>query len=123
MCKTADLLCQVFGRGKGQKRGYDGHPEIELALVKLYNATGNKNYLNLAKFFIEERGRKPYYFAREMKLLRKRGLPFFGWYKDEYSYSHRQAHKPVREQNEPVGHAVCLLYLYSGVADRGGFSV
>lgn len=117
MCKTADLLCQVFGRGKGQKRGYDGHPEIELALVKLYNATGNKNYLNLAKFFIEERGRKPYYFAREMKLLRKRELPFFGWYKDEYSYSHRQVHKPVREQNEPVGHAVCLLYLYSGVAD------
>jgi len=117
ICKTADLLCRVFGRGKGQKRGYDGHPEIELALVKLYKTTGNEDYLKLAKFFVEERGRKPYYFKKEMALLRKKGLPFFGWYKDEQWYWYCQAHKPVREQDEAAGHAVRLLYLYSGVAD------
>lgn len=52
MCRYADYIRSVFGRGKRKKRGYPGHEEIELALVKLYRATGTRRYLNLAKFFI-----------------------------------------------------------------------
>ena len=59
--KNADLICRVFGTGKGQKRGYPGHQEIELALVKLYRETGKKIYLQQARYFIQERGRNPNY--------------------------------------------------------------
>ena len=51
MCKYADYLCKTFGRKKGQIRGYCGHQEIELALVKLYHITKQKCYLDLAQFF------------------------------------------------------------------------
>ena len=52
--KNADLICRVFGTGKGQKRGYPGHQEIELALVKLYRETGKKIYLQQASYFMQE---------------------------------------------------------------------
>jgi hypothetical protein len=55
MAGYADYIATVFGRGKGQKRGYCGHQEIELALVKMYRATGEKKFLKLAKYFIDER--------------------------------------------------------------------
>lgn len=51
-----DLLAATFGDGPGQKRGYPGHPEIELALLRLYKVTGDEKHLKLARFFIEERG-------------------------------------------------------------------
>jgi len=114
MCRCADLLDANFGPEEGKIRGYDGHPEIELALVKLYRATGNKRYLNLAKFYVDERGREPNYFAREKEEAKKRGIPLMGWM-DTYEYV--QAHKPLREQQDAVGHAVRALYLYSGAAD------
>jgi DUF1680 family protein len=67
MCRYADLITQVFGPEKGQQRGYCGHPEIELALVKLFRATKNRSYLTLSKFFVDERGRHPHYFDVEAK--------------------------------------------------------
>ena len=93
-CRFADHIDSVFGEGK--RHGIAGHPEIELALVKLWRATGEERYLNLARFFVEEHGND-----KQRKL--------FG----EYA----QDHLPVREQTEPVGHAVRFLYFYSGVAD------
>lgn len=51
-----DLLCDTFGPLPEQKHGYPGHPEIELALLRLYDKTGDKKYLALGKYFIEERG-------------------------------------------------------------------
>ena len=59
MCRYADYIGQVFGRGDGQKRGYCGHEEIELALVKLAEATRDDKYLRLAQYFVDERGRQP----------------------------------------------------------------
>ncbi len=56
---------RIFGRGPGQKRGYCGHQEIELALVKLYRLTGDRRRLDLAAYFIDERGRQPHYFTEE----------------------------------------------------------
>jgi len=112
MCRYADLIAATFGAGPGQKRGYCGHPEIELALVELARATGEKRYLDLARYFIEERGRQPHYYDAE---ARARGADPAAWHFGSYEYC--QAHLPVREQTKVVGHAVRAMYLYSGMAE------
>jgi uncharacterized protein len=112
LCRYADLIGQTFGRGEGQLPGYCGHEEIELALVKLYHATGERRYLDLAKYFVDERGRLPYYYDLE---ARARGEdPANFWAK---TYAYMQSHIPVREQGEVTGHAVRAMYLYSAMAD------
>ena len=111
MCRYADYIATVFGRQPGQKRGYCGHEEIELALVKLYRATNEQRYLDLAKYFIDERGQQPHYFDREAK-ARGEDLKF-----EQVGYEYMQAHVPVREQRAAVGHAVRAMYLYCGMAD------
>jgi DUF1680 family protein len=105
--KNAGLLLRTFGAGPGLRRGFPGHPEIEIGLAKLYRATGNRAYLDLAKFFLDERG---HYFGGEKHAP---GDPFAGYDSDEYM----QNHKPVLEQDEAVGHAVRAMYMYSGMAD------
>ena len=94
--KNADLVCKVFGPGEGQKHVPSGHPIVEMALCKLYKVTGDKKYLDMARYFVEETGR---------------GTD--GHKLSEYS----QDHKPILQQDEIVGHAVRAGYLYSGVAD------
>jgi DUF1680 family protein len=92
--KNADLVCNVFGPGK--RLDPCGHQEIEIGLCKLYRVTGDEKYLQMAKFFLDERGnpnRKRHY--------------------GQYS----QDHKPVVEQDEAVGHSVRAAYMYSGMAD------
>ena len=111
--RAADLMIRVFGRGRGKIRGYPGHEEIELALVKLYRATGEKKYLKLAQYFIDERGRQPCYFIKEAK---KRGdNPMGPWGSGLPEYW--QAHAPVREQHTAEGHAVRAMYLFAAMAD------
>jgi len=66
-CKFADLVCRVFGLEEGKCKGYPGHQEIEVALVKLYQATGNRSYLTLADYFIRQRGQEPNYLMEEYK--------------------------------------------------------
>ncbi|MGH7594913.1 MAG: glycoside hydrolase family 127 protein [bacterium] len=112
LCRYADLLESVFGTQPGQKRGYDGHEEIELALVKLYHATGERRYLQLAKYFVDERGRQPHYFDLE---ARARGEDPASYWAKTHEYT--QSHIPVREQIVPGGHAVRGMYLYSAMAD------
>lgn len=112
MCRYADHIDLVFGRRKGQKRGYPGHEEIELALVKLYRATGVQRYLSLAKYFIDERGRSPNYFDIE---ARARNDELTEYYSRIFKYF--QADVPVREQSTADGHAVRACYLYAGMAD------
>ena len=94
--KNADLVCKTFGPSEGQIHRPGGHPIIEMALCKLYKVTGNKKYLDGARYFIEETGRCTDGHAPSM-------------------YS--QDHRPILEQDEIVGHAVRAGYLYSGVAD------
>lgn len=90
--KNADLLTQVFGPGK--RNDAPGHQIVEMGLVKLYRITGEKNYLDLAKFFIDSRGKE-----------------------NDPKKAYSQDHKPLILQDEAVGHAVRAGYLYSGVAD------
>ncbi len=87
--KSAELLDSVFGPGKNEDA--PGHQVIEMGLVKLYRATGDEKYLNLAKFFLDTRG--------------PGGSPY------------NQSHEKPYEQNEAVGHAVRAAYMYSGMAD------
>ena len=112
MCRYADHIHRTFGPGRDQKRGYPGHEEIELALIKLWGATGNRSYLDLATFFINERGRPPHYFTLEAQA---RGEDPARQRHGNYEYS--QSHLPVREQTKVVGHAVRAMYLYCGMAD------
>lgn len=114
MRRYVDYIATVFGRGEGQMRGYPGHEEIELALCKLYDVTGEKKYLDLAAYFIDERGRDPKYFLEERKT---RGDAFHWEGNDAQGMEYFQSHAPVREQTEAVGHAVRAVYLYSGMAD------
>ena len=91
--RYADCVCRSIGDGDGQVARVPGHQIAEMALAKLYLVTGDKKYLDQAKYFLDKRG----YTSR----------------KDAYS----QAHKPVIEQDEAVGHAVRAAYMYAGMAD------
>ena len=99
--KNADLVCKTFGPNEGQIHRPGGHPIIEMALCKLYKVTGNKTYLDGAKYFVDETGRCT-----------------DGHHPSEYS----QDHMPILQQDEIVGHAVRAGYLYSGVADMAALT-
>jgi len=98
--KNADLLVRTFGPGK--KHVAPGHEIVEMGLVKLYRITGKKDYLELAKFFIDQRGIKAY--NKKTQNVYENGTYF-------------QDDKPVIDQDEAEGHAVRAMYLYSGMAD------
>jgi len=103
-CRFADCIDGIFGPGK--RRGAPGHEEVELALVKLYHATGETRYLKLAQFFLDTRGTEPSTFLAEITNPDEKWDP-----------SVFQAHLPVRQQFEVVGHSVRAMYLYSAMAD------
>ena len=106
------LVRAAFGSGEGQRQGYCGHQEIELALMRLYGLTGDRQHLDLASYFIDQRGQAPNYFDGE---ARARGADPGDFWAGTYEYC--QAHKPVREQDKVVGHAVRAMYMLSAVAD------
>ena len=105
-----------IGREERKKPGYPGHEVAEMALVKLYRLTGNKQYLQLAEYFIEQRGQEPLYFEEELK---ENGNDFF-WKDSSFRFQYYQAGLPVRKQQRAEGHAVRACYLYSGMADLAG---
>ena len=95
--RFADYIDSVFGPGK--RAGTPGHPEIEMALVELYRETGERRYLDLAVYFVDQRGHD---------LLGSHRLGGPAYYQD---------HAPVRDVDTVEGHAVRQLYLTSGVTD------
>ncbi|MDE7219521.1 MAG: glycoside hydrolase family 127 protein [Oscillospiraceae bacterium] len=107
-CRFADLIDERF-RDDGGLQGYPGHEIAEMALFRLYEVTGEDRYRALAQRFLDRRGRRPYYFDTERN--EPPAAP------EELRYQYHQAHLPVREQTEAVGHAVRAMYLYSGMAD------
>ena len=114
MCRFANLICETFGFEEGKIHGYPGHQEVEIGLVKLYHATGERKYLDQAKYFIDARGVGENYFLKEMKKPGyKMIFPEFANYDTKYS----QSHLPVREQKTAEGHAVRAVYMYSAMAD------
>jgi len=110
--KSADLLVKTFGPDK--RRAFPGHQEVEIGLAKLYRVTGREDYLNLAKFFLDERG---HYHGGEVY---PRSSPFYIYNSEEYLQNHR----PVLEQTEAVGHSVRAAYMYNAmleIAALGGW--
>ena len=112
MERYTDFLMTVYGPGDGQRHGYPGHQEIELALLRLYRVTGKRSYLDFARYFLDQRGQQPYFFDQE---ARERGDDPADFWAGTYEYM--QAHEPVREQGNVVGHAVRATYMYSAMAD------
>jgi DUF1680 family protein len=102
--KAGDMLCATFGPDK--RRATSGHPEIEVALPKLYRMTGDRKYLELLKFFIDQRG-------KEHQITPHPPGPF-AMYNDRW---YRQDDKPLVEQTGGQGHAVRATYLYAGLTD------
>jgi hypothetical protein len=101
--KLADHIDSVFGPPP-KRLGYPGHPEIELALIKLWRVTGEARYFNLARFFVENRGR--HFFAEEHR------TPL-----GEYDGAYWQDDVPIYEHKNIKGHAVRACYLLSGATD------
>ena len=110
--KFADYVCTIFGPEEGKCKGYPGHEIVEMALFKLYEVTKIQKYYDLSKFFIEERGQRPYYFDKE-----EHPDVIIKGHETEERYQYNQAHKPVLDQKEATGHAVRAMYLYSAMAD------
>jgi DUF1680 family protein len=113
LIRYVDCVDRHIGPEAGKLHGYPGHEIIELALIRLYNITGDEKHLRLAKYFIDERGREPLYFVEETK---RNGNEFY-WKDSFFQYQYYQAGKPVRDQRVAEGHAVRAVYLYSGMAD------
>lgn len=110
MLKNAEHIYDRF-IVKGNE-GYPGHPEVELALLKMYRATGNRHCLELAEHFINSRGTNGNFYQREKE---KRDWTVWGNNAEDGIY--QQSYAPVREQADAVGHAVRAVYLYTGMAD------
>ena len=116
--RSADMVDRVFGPAPTQLKETSGHEEIELALCKLYRATGEERYLKLAKFLLDARGHGALdggkVFAQSGDLVKGGELDAKG--------SYNQNHIPVTQQREAVGHAVRATYLYCGMADVAALS-
>jgi len=115
--RYADFIASRFGSQEGKCKGYPGHEIAEMALARLYEATGERRYLELGNFFLDERGRQPYYFDLEEKERAEHEGRIYKAPDEMPRFQYYQAHMPVREQSEAVGHAVRAVYLYSGMAD------
>ena len=114
MLRMIHCIDREIGPEAGKRHGYPGHPEIELALMRLYHVTGEHFLYKLAKYFIDERGKQPFYYEWEEKTFHTH-RPHDIANMEEAVYV--QAHCPVRDQNSIVGHCVRALYLLSGMID------
>ncbi|MBR1912959.1 MAG: glycoside hydrolase family 127 protein [Treponema sp.] len=111
--RFTDCAMSHIGAEEGKLHGYPGHPILEMALMRLYAATAERQYLNFASYLINQRGQKPLFFAEETVRCGNKD-----WWGGSYlGYRYYQADVPLREQTVAEGHAVRALYLYSGMAD------
>jgi DUF1680 family protein len=117
MIRYTDYIASTFGPGPEKRRGYPGHEEIELALVRLWKTTGEKRFLDLASYFIDERGQAPHYFDIESDERNEDEKNVDEWpHSIGRRHDVKQAHLPVREQTTAEGHSVRAMYLYDGMA-------
>ncbi len=113
MIRMARHIDSVLGPEEGKKHGYPGHEEVELALVRMYEATHDPLMLKLAGYFLDERGKKPGFFEREQAALGEKQC----FRPRELDEKYAQTHLPVRAQTALEGHSVRALYMAAGMAD------
>lgn len=111
MERMAEHIINRFGEGKTE--GIPGHQEVEIGLMRMYHATGKKEYKEMARYFLEQRGKNPDYFKEEAK---RRGWKHFDMM-DPADTKYNQSHATVYEQDEAVGHSVRAVYMYTAMAD------
>ncbi|MCD8188901.1 MAG: glycoside hydrolase family 127 protein [Clostridiales bacterium] len=116
MCRCADLICDTF-RQPEFAQSIPGHEEVEIGLFKLYQVTGERRYLDMARDFVDRRGQQPDIFVRERE--HPRWISIFADM-DPTNTRYHQCHKPVRQQDTAEGHAVRAVYLYCAMADIAG---
>ena len=111
--KLADCIDRNFGPEPGKIHGYDGHEEIEIGLEKLYQLTKKEKYIKLSQYFLEERGKDPDFFRKQIKEnpgeVIVPGL-------DRFPDTYYQNNRPVKAQDTAEGHAVRLVYLCTAMA-------
>ncbi|MGY3730800.1 glycoside hydrolase family 127 protein [Pediococcus acidilactici] len=112
--KMADCINKNFGLGEGKIPGYDGHPEIELALVRLYEVTQDSKYLKLSRYFLKQRGTNPEFFDKQIESdgIERDIINNMRDFPREYY----QAAEPIKDQKTADGHAVRVVYLCTGMA-------
>jgi DUF1680 family protein len=110
MSRYADYIDRIIGPDSDQMHVYCGHEEIELALIKLFRTTKEQRYLQLSRYFVEERGKQPSFLKEDPGF---RSPSNDRWFDLDY----HQAHAPVREQETADGHSVRAMYLYTAMAD------
>lgn len=112
--RFVDLINEKIGPEESKLHGYPGHPEFELALMRLYGVTGDERHLKLCEYMINARGTEPHFFDEELK--KRNYINHWNGHQDRVDKHYNQSHKPIREQTEAVGHSVRAGYLYTGVA-------
>ena len=131
MERYMDHIASTFGIEPGKKRGYPGHQEIELALLKAYEQTGKQKFLDLADYFLSERGSKPHYYDEEERQLKlkEKELDLSDYPSEirdfismlnsgeDKNYNYLQAHDLPVNQKTAEGHSVRALYMYTAMAD------
>ena len=115
--RLAECLVNHFQPQSGENRGYPGHSEVELALVRLYSVTSRADFLELAEYFVNQRGVGKSWRDTE---LERGGFTHIWDHLFDMPLTYAQAHLPVREQKKAAGHAVRAMYLYSAMADLAG---
>lgn len=117
MERMADHIIERFGPGK--EHGIPGHQEVEIGLMRLYHVTGKEKYKEMARYFLEERGKNPDYFYEEKE---KRGWCHWGTFQpgEKPDTRYTQSHQTIYEQKEAVGHCVRAVYMYTAMADLAG---
>lgn len=124
MIRYVDCFMHHFGPNSDQLHGYPGHPELELAVLRLYAVTYDPKHLAFGKYLLEARGVKredqngQHYFVYECKVRQDEVLPSTMESLDDQSYN--QSHLPLHEQDAILGHSVRAFYLYTAAADLGG---
>lgn len=113
-CKLADNIDSHFGEAENKIHGYDGHEEIELALLRLYELTHEDRYRKLAHFFLYERGKNPNFFKEQQQDDPSTKVLIEGM--ESFKPSYYQNHKPILEQETAEGHAVRVMYMCTGMA-------
>lgn len=112
--RMADCIDKNFGLKDGQIHGYDGHPEIELALARLFEATQEQRYLDLAHYFLNQRGQNPEFFDEQIKADGVDRDLIAGM--RDFPRRYYQAAEPIKDQQTADGHAVRVVYLCIGMA-------
>ena len=112
MERMAEHIIRRFGNEEGKVTGIPGHQEVEIGLMRMYYATGKQQYKDMARYFLEERGKNPDFFKEEAA---KRDWEHFGMKPEDTKYN--QSHATVYEQDEAVGHSVRAVYMYTAMAD------